>query len=337
MRQLSLWTDPPTLSPPTAVVVEERPSHAAHHQTNRAADKCRQSADALQRYIDAKHHSANNMFVLPPTRKRLNVAMQARKEALRLEGLQESLRQLAEMHESGNIQSELAGIRTKNALETALLTLPNTSAVHQLYKAAKRDERREERVMRLTAEAAGMGIPGYFPTPAQLASHLVLLSNIEPGNRILEPSAGTGNLIDAILRSHQDVSVSYCEFNCFLLEVLREKYEQAKNVTFVARDVCELDANRIERFDRILMNPPFENAEDATHVLHAWCALLAPGGILTAIVSAGLFSRRERKAEQFRNLLRDERARVHDVPAGSFKSSRTGVEAKIVQLRAGGW
>ncbi len=337
MSQLSFWDEPVPAHSIPAKEVRSPTARETIPKTNKSALRCRSSADALQNHIDAKHRSANNMFALPPTRKRLSDASKLRNEAIRLEALQETLRRLAEMHADGSIEPDLAKLTTRGALESALFTLPGTSAIHQLYTSVKRNERRNERVIRLTSEARSMGIPGYIPTPEQLADQVVSLACIQPRHRVLEPSAGTGSLIDAILRSHPEVDLSYCEFNCFLLEILREKYQDKGCVTFVGRDIFDLDSNRAGRFDRVIMNPPFENGEDADHILHAWCSLLGNGGILTAIVSAGLFSRRDKKSESFRELLRDERGRVHDIPSGSFKSSGTGVEAKIVQLRSGGW
>jgi predicted RNA methylase len=197
------------------------------------------------------------------------------------------------------------------------------------------DERKEERVLRLTSEAAMMDIPGYFPTPEPLAARLVGMARIEAGNTILEPSAGTGSLIDAILKTHDDVRISYCEMNCFLLDILRAKYEGGNGISFLGRDCFDVDTSRGEnRFDRIIMNPPFERGQDVDHVFRAWYSLLAPRGILTAIVSAGVFSRTDKKAKEFRDFLRRSKGVVDDVTAGSFKSSGTGVESKIVQLRA---
>ena len=37
-----------------------------------------------------------------------------------------------------------------------------------------------------------------FPTPPEIAAQMVTLAGIEPGHRVLEPSAGTGRLLDAI-------------------------------------------------------------------------------------------------------------------------------------------
>jgi phospholipid N-methyltransferase len=338
MSQLSFWDEP--VHPSSSTVVRndaERASSTVSDKENKAALRCRSSADAMQKHIDAKHQSANNMLAQPPTRKRLRDADGLRKQAIRLERIQATLRRLAEMHENGSIVPALASLSTKGALESALFTSPADSAIYLLYNSVNRNEWSSERVLRLVREAATMGIPGYFPTPEPLAERLVEMACIEPGNRVLEPSAGTGNLIDAILKNHQDVQISYCELNCFLLDILRGKYEGMNGVRFLGRDCFDIDTIRGEnRFDRVIMNPPFERGQDVDHVLRAWYLLLAPRGILAAIVSAGVFSRMDKKAKSFRQFLQNAKAVVHDIPAGSFKSSGTGVESKIVLVRACG-
>jgi len=226
MSQLAFWDNH---SPPSTATHEKQNEEQAQGpvdaKENKAALRCLSSADAMQKHIDAKHQSANNMLAQPPTRKRLRDADGLRKQAIRLERIQATLRRLAEMHENGSIAPELASLTTKGALERALFISAGDSAIYRLYNSVSRDERRSETVLRLISEAATMGIPGYFPTPEPLAEKVVEMACIEPGNTVLEPSAGAGNLVDAILKHHQGVQVSYCELNCFLLDILRSKYE----------------------------------------------------------------------------------------------------------------
>lgn len=335
MSQLSFWDE--SLSPSTSTAADPsgRKNRAVSGDENKSAIRCRASADALQRHIDAKHQSANNMLAQPPTRKRLQDADGLRRQAIRLERIQETLRRLADMHVNGNVPPELACLTTRSALENALFTSPGDSAIFRLFNSVQREERTEERVLRLTREAATMNIPGYFPTPDPLADRLVEMACIESGNTILEPSAGTGNLIDAVLKNHREVKIAYCELNCLLLDILHLKYEKVPGVRFLGRDFFDIDSSQLEnRFERIIMNPPFERGQDIDHVSRAWYSLLAPGGILTAVVSAGVFSRKDKKATEFQGVFRRAKSIVQDVPEGSFKISGTGVATKIVQLCA---
>lgn len=334
MSQLTLWNETDLAPVPNTdgeaiqpVSKTEPPNSKAG---NRAALKCVTAANQLQKHIDAKHQSANNMLSKIATRKRLADGASFRNEAIRLEKIQTLLRRLAEMHDNGVISPELAGITSRASIESALR---NNDRLRELYESISGEERKSDRVLRLTREAALMRIPGYFPTPEPLAGELIKLASIKSGHTILEPSAGTGDLIDVIRSLHSGVSVSFCELNCFLLDILRAKYEGASNVHFIGRDCLELNSGEVPTFDRIVMNPPFERGQDVEHVLHTF-SLLKPAGVLAAIVSAGAFFRSNKKTLRFREFLETRKATVHDVAAGSFKSSGTGAESKILCIRS---
>lgn len=335
MNQLTLWNEANFTPVSSANGQVIQPVHNAEvpksSAGNRAALKCLTAANQLQKHIDAKHRSANNMLAKIPTRKKLADAEGLRREAIRLEKIQTLLRQLGEMHAQGTIAPELASITSRSAVESSLRT---SSALAALYESITGEERKSDRVLRLTREAALMRIPGYFSTPEPLARQLIEIACIEPGHTILEPSAGTGNLIDVVRSLHSGVRVSFCELNCFLLDILRAKYEGLAEVHFAGRDCLELDSAELTLFDRIIMNPPFERGQDVEHVLHTF-ALLKPGGLLAAIVSAGVFFRSDKKTLIFREFLNDRKASVHDVPTGSFKSSGAGAESKILCIRSG--
>jgi 16S rRNA G1207 methylase RsmC len=57
-------------------------------------------------------------------------------------------------------------------------------------------------------------------------------------------------------------------------------------------------------YDRIVMNPPFENGQDIAHVEHAY-ELLSPGGRLVTVMSEGPFFRQDKNAASFRNWLEE--------------------------------
>jgi phospholipid N-methyltransferase len=228
----------------------------------------------------------------------------------------------------------LRDLTSRGAVASALFTMPGDSAIRLLFDSVARDEQKSPKILRWTKEALLMSIPGFFPTPLPVAEQLVTLACIEPGHRILEPSAGSGNLIDAILQSSGNVQLSYCEMNCFLLDLLREKYDGKDFVHFAGRDFTELDpAHSGLQFDRIVMNPPFERGQDIDHIFHAY-RMLAPKGILTAIVSAGVFHRKDKKTLGFRKLLEQSQAFVQQLPGDAFKSSGTMTQCTIVRLVA---
>ena len=274
------------------------------------------------------------MLALPPTRKRLQEADSQRKEAARLQRIQLTLRKLAEMHEKGTIASELVRLTSRAAVERALFAESQNSTLRAIYESGDCPETGAVMARRLEKEAMLMGIPGFFPTPPDVAEQFMQFARLGKVKTVLEPSAGSGCLIDIVRRQHPGAVISYCEINCFLLEILRAKYEDSGEVHFIGRDFFDLDPAIFEpRFDAIVLNPPFERAEDIAHVLHAY-KFLAPEGILAAIVSDGVFARKDKKTTAFRDFLTASSAVIAGLPADAFKPSGTGVRCRMVRIRA---
>jgi methylase of polypeptide subunit release factors len=64
--------------------------------------------------------------------------------------------------------------------------------------------------------------PQLFPTPPHLAARMVELAQIAPGQRVLEPSAGTGILCKAIVAAQPTARVFAVEINTQLCELLTQ-------------------------------------------------------------------------------------------------------------------
>ena len=166
-----------------------------------------------------------------------------------------------------------------------------------------------------------------FPTPPAIARQLVELADIQPGQKILEPSAGTGNLIQAIYSKVQAdwVILQAVEINGELVRTIqeyRQKVLYSNDYNFRIEQADFLEWYGTETYHRIVMNPPFENASDIKHVLRAY-SLLKPGGKLAAIVANG-----PRQQEQLKPIA----SKWIDLPAGSFAASSTNVNTAMILL-----
>jgi phospholipid N-methyltransferase len=165
--------------------------------------------------------------------------------------------------------------------------------------------------------------PQLFPTPPEICAQMIEHAEIEPEQSILEPSAGTGNIIKAILAESTDVHLDCVEINYDLCQILKN-YLEPSNVYH--GDFLETSApfcpDTEKGYDRIIMNPPFENGSDIKHIRHAM-TFLKPGGRLVALCANG-----PRQQEAFR-----ETAEWWEpLPAKSFASQGTNVNVAMLVL-----
>lgn len=213
-----------------------------------------------------------------------------------------------------------ANIRTDSELREAC------RAFQALYQAPAG----ESEIGKLTRELIGRNIPGFFPTPPPVIDRMVAAAELKPGQRVLEPSAGKGDIADAIREAEPEARLEVVEPAYSLRQIL-----ELKGFSLVGDDFMMLSG---EWYDRILMNPPFENGADIDHVRHAF-DLLAPGGRLVAIMSEGPFFRSDRKAEAFRQWLESVDGHSEKLPDGSFAGKdafrQTGVATRLVTIEKG--
>ena len=156
-----------------------------------------------------------------------------------------------------------------------------------------------------------------FQTSAKHARQLVELVNPQEGERILEPSAGLGRLLDAIQeRGRLDVMAVEMAASC-----ASELYAQNREgVTLKQCDFLTLETYDTGLFDCVIMNPPFTMRSDIRHINHA-LTFLKKGGRLGAICFDTEHRRKAYKGAQWIPL-----------PADAFKEAGTSVQTAIILI-----
>lgn len=132
-----------------------------------------------------------------------------------------------------------------------------------------------------------------YPTPKEVIE--MMLQSVSILDKvILEPSAGTGNIVEYVKQSGAKEVIA-CEIDPRLRQILSGKCH------VIESDFLELTAEKISHVDLIIMNPPF--MADEKHILHAWD--IAPAGcqIISLCNESVISNRYSRSREQVCDLV----------------------------------
>lgn len=322
-------------------------------QKPKTSTKFREMAERLARDVARLRGDRNEN-----TPKRQKEGACARIEANHLERVQRALEALADGRESLLIPPILARITSKAQLLDMLRTELDTSggyysirdtgrfrdqsasaiALRAFMDGAKTAAERiadegkatREKIIALENTVKFSPIPGFFPTPPEVVSHMLDSADLFDGCICLEPSAGKGDIADAI-RNATGREVCCVEISYALREILKAKGHNVQPPANAEGSHDFLDYHF--QVDRIIMNPPFENGQDMDHVRHAY-KQLRPHGRLVSVMSAGAFYRQDRKATEFREWFQSVNGTHEELEDGAFKNAfrATGTKTHLVVI-----
>lgn len=167
----------------------------------------------------------------------------------------------------------------------------------------------------------------FFETPSALSRQVIDEARIhDAGLTVLEPSAGTGRL--AFPAADRGAHVVAVEYQPQLVASLRSDGRLGR---VVQADFLALTPAAFGRFDRVIMNPPFDGGRDIDHVRHA-LSFVAPGGRLVAIMAAGIAYKEDARTLKLRTMIEDAGGTIRDLPPGSFAEAGTNVNTCLVTI-----
>lgn len=100
----------------------------------------------------------------------------------------------------------------------------------------------------------------FYPTPPEVINQMLFGINLR-GKIVLEPSAGRGDIVDALRQRGSEIILTY-EKDPDLKSIVEKKSR------FMGYDFLTSTAQELSHIDYIIMNPPF--SRDEHHILHAW-------------------------------------------------------------------
>lgn len=179
--------------------------------------------------------------------------------------------------------------------------------------------------------------PEFYPTPKEIVEYMLKPYNDKISDRyILEPSAGSGNMLDVITskismdyggRSYQKSRANKRKVYCIEQDPELSMILQNKGYKLVGTDF--LDYKPQHMIDLIIMNPPFSNGDQ--HLLHAWDIL--EGGDIACLLNAETINNPFTQRRELLSKIIEDHGSV-EMLGNVFSSAerKTDVEIALVRL-----
>lgn len=181
----------------------------------------------------------------------------------------------------------------------------------------------------LTGEFKRATAGDFFQTPPALAKRMAEWA-LSSGDRVLEPSAGLGRIAEAVRATSPEHRLIVVEKDAARAERLQVRFGTLGDKVIVA-DFLSCTPQELGTFDAVVMNPPFSQAQECAHVLHA-LSFLRPGGRLISVASAGVRYRKDKPYVALRERLDELEAEVEDLPDGTFEAEGTSVRTVLIKV-----
>lgn len=122
----------------------------------------------------------------------------------------------------------------------------------------------------------------FYPTPEAIINKMLCDIDFKMIHSILEPSAGKGNIVEAIKKKETNYNKFSFDIDCIEADQNLQSILKGKNFRVVYNDFLTYDT--MKEYDLIVMNPPFSNG--CKHLLKALEMQQRNGGAIVCLLNA---------------------------------------------------
>ena len=163
----------------------------------------------------------------------------------------------------------------------------------------------------------------FYPTPADVIAQMLEGDDIR-GSVVLEPSAGSGNIVD-YLRAEGAAEVLACENDP------RLKHIAAAKARLIAEDFITVSSSQVSHVQFIVMNPPFSKAVE--HISHAF-EIAPPGCIIISLCNySNIENAYTKQREQLKKLINEHGTAQNIGDAFKQAERSTAVNIGLIRLQ----
>lgn len=173
----------------------------------------------------------------------------------------------------------------------------------------------------------------FYPTPAHIVQKMIAPYMQERAGlvnkQILEPSAGSGAILDVLCKDGAWSYKSAKKSNVYAIEPNNELQFvlQGKGYRILCDDF--LTYKPLHSFDLIVMNPPFSNGDE--HLLHAW-EIMSTGDIVCLLNAETIKNQYTQRRQQLGRIVQEHGSVEYLGNCFAQASRRTNVDVALVRL-----
>lgn len=175
----------------------------------------------------------------------------------------------------------------------------------------------------------------FYPTPEAIINKMLYDIDFRMIQSILEPSAGSGNIVEAIKKKEKFYSSAYNKVNydidCIEADQNLQHILKGKNFRVVYNDFLTYDT--MKEYDLIVMNPPFSNG--CKHLLKALEMQQRNGGAVVCLLNAETLKNPCTNDRQYlQRKLTEYNAKVEFIQDAFMDAERkTAVEIALIKVK----
>lgn len=175
----------------------------------------------------------------------------------------------------------------------------------------------------------------FYPTPEAIINKMLCDIDFRMIKSILEPSAGKGNIVEAIKKKEKFYSSTYNKVNydidCIEADQNLQSILKGKNFRVVYNDFLTYDT--MKEYDLIIMNPPFSNG--CKHLLKALEMQQRNGGAIVCLLNAETLKNPCTNDRQYlQRKLTEYNAKVEFIQDAFMDAERkTAVEIALIKVK----
>lgn len=171
----------------------------------------------------------------------------------------------------------------------------------------------------------------FYPTPQNLIDKMLFSLDFTMIKSILEPSAGSGNIVEALKQKEKIYSRYSFDIDCIEADQNLQHILKGKNFRVVYNDFLTYET--LKEYDLIVMNPPFSNG--CKHLLKALEMQSRNGGAVICLLNAETLKKTcTNERVDLKRKLTEYNATVEFIQDAFLDAERkTGVEIALIKVQ----